>query len=179
MSTDVPSGRDEVSAAVLAAAAELFAERGPSATSIRDVAARAKVNHGLVHRHFGSKEKLVGAVLDHLAAELNTLLDAGAPEADIDRALDRQARVVVRALMDGYPVGELQSSFPNIARLLDRVSPGVDDLAARVAAANLLATQIGWRLVGPYLVTALGLEELSEEQLRAAIKGPWPKVNLP
>ena len=96
MSTDVPSGRDEVSAAVLAAAAELFAERGPSATSIRDVAARAKVNHGLVHRHFGSKEKLVGAVLDHLAAELNTLLDAGAPEADIDRALDRQARVRLR-----------------------------------------------------------------------------------
>lgn len=87
--------------------------------------------------------------------------------------------MVVRALMDGYPVGELQSSFPNIARLLDRVSPGVDDLSARVAAANLLATQIGWRLVGPYLVTALGLEELSEEQLRAAIKGPWPKVNLP
>lgn len=52
---------------MLEAAADLFAERGPAATSIRDIAARSKVNHGLVFRHFGAKEQLVGAVLDYLA----------------------------------------------------------------------------------------------------------------
>lgn len=61
-----PTGRAEVAAAILEAATELFAERGPAATSIRDIAARAGVNHGLVFRHFGTKEQLVGAVLDHL-----------------------------------------------------------------------------------------------------------------
>ena len=49
-------GRDEVVAAVLEAASELFAARGPAATSIRDIAAKSNVNHGLVFRHLGSKE---------------------------------------------------------------------------------------------------------------------------
>ncbi|MCV7113486.1 helix-turn-helix transcriptional regulator, partial [Mycolicibacterium setense] len=52
-SRKTPTGREEVAAAVLEAAADLFAERGPAATSIRDIAARSKVNHGLVFRHFG------------------------------------------------------------------------------------------------------------------------------
>src|SRR5262249_27423330 len=52
----VPVGRAEVVAAVLESAADLFAERGPAATSIRDIAARSRVNHGLIHRHFGSKD---------------------------------------------------------------------------------------------------------------------------
>jgi hypothetical protein len=36
--------------------ADLFAERGPAATSIRDIAARSRVNHGLIHRHVGGKD---------------------------------------------------------------------------------------------------------------------------
>jgi hypothetical protein len=59
-------------------AADLFAERGPAATSIRDIAARSRVNHGLIHRHFGGKDALVGAVLDHLGQHLAGLLDAKA-----------------------------------------------------------------------------------------------------
>ena len=74
----MPLGRTEVVAAVLETAADLFAERGPAATSIRDIAARSRVNHGLIHRHFGSKDALVGAVLDHLGQHLAGLLDAKA-----------------------------------------------------------------------------------------------------
>src|ERR1700761_668758 len=59
----VPLGRAEVVAAVLESAADLFADRGPAATSIRDIAAHSKVNHGLIHRHFGSKDGLVAAGL--------------------------------------------------------------------------------------------------------------------
>ena len=68
-------------AAVLESAADLFAERGPAATSIRDIAARSSVNHGLIHRHFGSKDGLVGAVLDHLGQHLAELLAAKRMEA--------------------------------------------------------------------------------------------------
>ena len=50
-------------AAVLESAADLFAERGPAATSIRDIASRSKVNHGLIHRHFGNKDRLVAGDL--------------------------------------------------------------------------------------------------------------------
>ncbi|MGB0971759.1 MAG: helix-turn-helix domain-containing protein, partial [Mycobacterium sp.] len=69
-----PIGREEVAAAILTAAADLFAERGPAATSIRDIASRSRVNHGLVFRHFGTKEQLAGAVLDHLSMNMSTLL---------------------------------------------------------------------------------------------------------
>jgi len=78
----MPTGREEVAAAILEAATDLFAERGPAATSIRDIAARSKVNHGLVFRHFGTKDRLVGAVLDHLGTDLTDLLRSGAP-ADV------------------------------------------------------------------------------------------------
>src|SRR5271157_4185899 len=113
----LPTGRDEVIAAILDSAGQLFAERGPAAASIRDIAARARVNHGLVFRHFGTKEQLVAAVLDHLAAHLTKLIDSGASADEIQAAGARQLRVIARALLDGYPAGQLQSSFPAAARL--------------------------------------------------------------
>jgi AcrR family transcriptional regulator len=51
--------------ALLQAASELFAERGFSATTVRDIAARARVNQALLFRYFGSKQELFAAVLSH------------------------------------------------------------------------------------------------------------------
>src|SRR5581483_2009438 len=140
----IPTGREEVAAAILDAATDLFAERGPAATSIRDIAARSKVNHGLVFRHFGTKEQLVGAVLDHLGASLTAMLQGGVQAEEIERAADRQLRVMARTLLDGYPAGQLQQRFPNVAVLLDEVRPCHDsDRGARLAVANALALQFG------------------------------------
>jgi AcrR family transcriptional regulator len=169
-SAESPVGRDEVVAAILEAAADLFAERGPAATSIRDIAARSKVNHGLVFRHLGSKEKVVGAVLNHLGQYLTALVDSGAPAEELDAALDRQTRVMVRVLLDGYPAGELQTTFPNIERLLERVRPSYgDELQARLAVANAVALQLGWRFLAPFLRSALDLGELADQQVRDAV----------
>ncbi|RAU91166.1 TetR family transcriptional regulator [Mycobacterium colombiense] len=165
----VPTGRAEVAAAILEAATDLFAERGPAATSIRDIAARSNVNHGLVFRHFGTKEQLVGAVLDHLGANLSALLSADAPAAVLESSLDRQMRVMARTVLDGYPAGQLQKRFPNIATLLDVVRPLYDDdVKARLAVANALALQFGWRLFAPILRSATGIEELTDAEIRAA-----------
>lgn len=162
-----PTGRDEVAAAVLESAAQLFAERGPAATSIRDVATKSKVNHGLVFRHFGTKDKLVGAVLDHLAGRLTELVAAGAPADEVDVAIDRHTRVIARALLDGYPAGQLQQGFPNMDLLLERVrTRHDDDVSARLATANVVALQLGWTLFRPFLNTALGLDELAPEDIR-------------
>lgn len=165
-----PTGRAEVAAAILQAATDLFAERGPAATSIRDIAARSNVNHGLVFRHFGTKEQLVGAVLDHLGANLSALLGADAPAAVLEISLDRQMRVMARTVLDGYPAGQLQKRFPNIATLLDGVRPHYDDeVEARLAVANALALQFGWRLFAPILRSATGIEELTDAELRQAV----------
>jgi TetR/AcrR family transcriptional regulator, repressor for neighboring sulfatase len=169
-SGEPPVGRDAVVPAILEAAADLFAARGPAATSIRDIAARSKVNHGLVFRHLGSKEKLVGAVLDHLGQQLTALIDSGAPAEELDAALDRQTRVMVRVLLDGYPAGELQSTFPNIVRLLERVRPTFDDeVQAKLAVANAIALQLGWRFLAPFLRSALDLGDLADQQVRDAV----------
>src|ERR1700739_587641 len=169
-SKKIPTGREEGAAAVLEGAPDLFAERGPAAPSIRDIAARSKVNHGLVFRHFGTKEQLVGAVLDHLGATLAGLLDSGAPADVLDRALDRQMRVMARTLLDGYPAAHLQKRFPNIAGLLDKVRPDHDtEIGARLAVANALALQFGWRLFAPILRSATGLDELTDAEIRQAV----------
>jgi TetR/AcrR family transcriptional regulator, repressor for neighboring sulfatase len=166
-----PTGREEVVAAILQAATDLFAERGPAATSIRDIAARSKVNHGLVFRHFGTKDQVVGAVLDNLGTTLTDLLDSGAPADEVDRALDLQMRVMARTLLDGYPAAQLQKRFPNIATLIGWVRPvHGDDLSARIAVANGLALQFGWRLFAPILRSATGLDELTDDEIREVVR---------
>jgi AcrR family transcriptional regulator len=60
--------RDPVAsrAAILAAAHAAFAEQGYARATIRDIARRAGVTHGLVMMHFGSKEQLfLAAVPGH------------------------------------------------------------------------------------------------------------------
>lgn len=172
-----PTGRAEVAAAILAAATELFAERGPAATSIRDIAARSHVNHGLVFRHFGTKEQLVGAVLDELGARLRALLSRDAPADELERAMDRQMRVMARTVLDGYPAGKLQTLFPNIAPLLEQVLPRYDDETdARLALANALALQFGWRLFAPILRSATGIEDVSEARLREAVDAEAARI---
>jgi len=175
-----PRGREEVAAAILAAATDLFAERGPAATSIRDIAARSNVNHGLVFRHFGTKKQLVGAVLDHLGAKLADLLHSDAPPDVVERAIDRQMRVMARTVLDGYPAGQLQKRFPNVADLLDRVRPRHDnDTSARLAVAHALALQFGWRLFAPILRSAIGLDQLTDAELRQAVTAEAARIEEP
>lgn len=51
-------------AAIIAAAARCFAERGYNQTSVREIAEVVGVDKALVIRHFGSKEKLFIACMD-------------------------------------------------------------------------------------------------------------------
>jgi AcrR family transcriptional regulator len=52
-------GPDGAKGAILRAAAELMAERSPSEVTLREIAARAGVNYGLIHRHYGTKDRLL------------------------------------------------------------------------------------------------------------------------
>jgi TetR/AcrR family transcriptional regulator, repressor for neighboring sulfatase len=187
---ETPTGREEVAAAILDAATDLFAKRGPAATSIRDIAAASKVNHGLIFRHFGTKEQLVGAVLDHLGVTTTELLqnDPSAPgsgsEEETERALDRHMRVMARTLLDGYPAGKLQTRFPGAVQMLDRIRPshgsGRDgDRSARLAVANAVALQLGWRLFAPFLRSAAGLEDLADDELRQAVTAEMGRLVEP
>ncbi|WP_231390301.1 TetR/AcrR family transcriptional regulator [Nocardia sp. CNY236] len=189
---DKPIGREQVVAAMLEHAADLFAERGPAATSTRDIAARAGINQALIFRHFGNKEQLVGAVLDDLAAKAAAarhaagvdttepgITDAIAgvllPGDPVDTAVTRTAdrrhwQVLARALLDGYPVGRLQHQFPGMSELIDATRARLeDDTQARLAAANVVALVLGWHMFGPFLHSAAAMDEIPEPLIRHAI----------
>jgi TetR/AcrR family transcriptional regulator, repressor for neighboring sulfatase len=178
--TAKPIGKEEVVAAVLEAASELFAEKGPAATSIREVAARAGVNHGLLHRHFGSKHQLLAATLQHLADSGANLRESGAPAEELEAAQELQARVMVRSTLDGFPIEELQKRFPGMERFLEQVRSGVsDDRQARLLAAHAMALQFGWGLMAPTLRVAFGLNNLSDTEIREAVAEQTAKIVAP
>src|SRR5262245_53478169 len=92
-----PRGREAVMAAVLDAATTLFAARGPASVSVRDIAAAAGVNHALVHRHFGSKQEVLRAVLERTVQEI-----AAATSEIADSRISLQQRFKVVAEHGDY-----------------------------------------------------------------------------
>lgn len=83
-----PRRRDSAAtrAALLEAAAKLFAERGFDRTTVRDIAALAGVNQALLFRYFGSKDALFAAVM---ACQSRELLEESPPEQLVANVLRR------------------------------------------------------------------------------------------
>lgn len=81
---------------ILEAALEAFAEVGYEALSVRELTRRLGVSHNLVHHHFGSKQELWRAAVDHgfgrKARELLGMIDAG--ERDDEDPVETLRRVI-------------------------------------------------------------------------------------
>ena len=165
-----PLGRDAVVEAVLIHAIDLFAEKGPAATSIRMIADRAGVNHGLVFRHLGAKDELVTAVLNRLSAEASAPAPGGEFDALDDRQMRRHWMVLARCILDGYPVGDMQNDFPVIGRIgaVARRHHETEEETA-MATANVVALQLGWQLFEPFLRSATGVGDAPYEQIRESV----------
>lgn len=73
-------------ARILAAAEEVFAERGPSA-STEEVAARAGVAIGTVFRHFPTKHDLLAAIMKELRQHLIDMAETLSADGDPGNAL--------------------------------------------------------------------------------------------
>ncbi|MCP2256509.1 transcriptional regulator, TetR family [Streptoalloteichus tenebrarius] len=103
---------DDARQRIIEVAAELFADHGFPAVSLRDIATRADVTHGLVRHHFGSKEGLWQAVL-HWA---NTTFDGALAEhlaeaRDADDPLSTATRLV-------EALSTTAAAHPHLVRLL-------------------------------------------------------------
>jgi AcrR family transcriptional regulator len=111
---------------------QLFAERGFDATSVEEVAARAKVSKPVVYEHFGGKEGLYAVVVDR---EVRALLDriTNALTAGHPRELLEQAAL---ALLD-Y-IEEETNGF----RVLVRESPVMSSTGNFVSILNDVAHQV-------------------------------------
>ncbi|WP_230686486.1 TetR/AcrR family transcriptional regulator [Catellatospora vulcania] len=75
---------------LIAVGRQLFAERGFDATSIEEIASRAKVSKPVVYEHFGGKEGLYAVVVDRevtsLLNRVTSALTAGHPRELLEQA---------------------------------------------------------------------------------------------
>lgn len=191
-SPTAPRGRDAVRAAVIAAAEVLFAERGYAGVSVRDLAAAAGVNHGLIHRHFGSKDGVLHAVLQGMFSEVGALARGGLDVADDDfvvrmfplaAARKRHWQILMRAVMDGFDFQGAGFEFPITQTIVDHVAAvrGDEGPDARTIAGFVIASGLGWLLLETYLTPILHLESQTPETLRNRISAmaQWAGRNLP
>jgi TetR/AcrR family transcriptional regulator, regulator of cefoperazone and chloramphenicol sensitivity len=91
-------GADGTPERLLVAAAELFAESGFHATTMRDIASRARANVAASHYHFGSKEDLYLRVLRRQFADIAARLAEDAAVPPLDR-LRRMSRSELAAIL--------------------------------------------------------------------------------
>lgn len=124
------------------AAFELFSAQGFEATTVDDIAQRARVGRTTYFRHFRTKEDVVFPDHPTLAAAVAARLDAAADEEPPATAITEAALVVLREY-----VGEGERS-----RARYRLVRSVEPLRAR----ELASTQPYQRAFGRYLRRVLG-----------------------
>jgi AcrR family transcriptional regulator len=123
---------------LIAVGRRIFAEKGIDATSVEEVAARAKVSKPVVYEHFGGKEGLYAVVVDRemraLLHRLTTALTAGHPRELLEQAalalLDyiEQETDGFRVLVRESPLGSSSGTFSSV---LNDVAHQVEHILAR------------------------------------------------
>lgn len=116
---------------------ELFAERGFEATSIEEIAQRAKVSKPVVYEHFGGKEGLYAVVVDRemqrLMVRVTDALVASHPRAMLEQAAVALLTYIedeqegFRILVRDSPVA---STSGNFASLLSDIATKVEYIVA-------------------------------------------------
>ncbi|MFG2742266.1 TetR/AcrR family transcriptional regulator [Streptomyces chartreusis] len=138
-------------AAILEAARHTFAERGYARTTLREIARRAGVTHGLITRHFASKERLFLAAvpgnrdLEQVAAGdpetlPNRIAEAFVRRLETDAVNDPLIALLRSAASDERAAAHLLVAMQEHSAIVYRsvLSPGEsalpdDDLDTRVA----------------------------------------------
>jgi AcrR family transcriptional regulator len=177
-------------AAIVAAARKLFAKRGIAAVSIRDIARAAGVSHGLVELYFGTRKRLIAAIIrseiedfqrqvlpseaaaDDILGELRKRLRAGMP------GFRHYAMLITRAELAGFKPEELLDptvSTPamNLAKTIGELQAqapsGVDRLDPRLVSAYINASLFAFAVMSPWLMTVVGLKPKDYEARFAEI----------
>jgi len=129
---DAPTGDDEIRAALVDAAAEVFAEEGYSGARVQSIAERAGLTTGAMYNRFSGKSELLLEALDlHTSKLVNELADAELSATDLLET------VGVALLDDQSPASALLLEAFMAARreedIADRLRPRLADERARLA----------------------------------------------
>jgi len=174
------------------AAGEMLSEVGPRATTVRAVAARAGVNHGLVHHYFGNKEGLLRAAMVRLVgdhAEFARRMSGGGPMPAPFALLQDQTylRAVMRCVLDGemgLATTELAEGVSVPRQAMDEAASrrglAVPDAPLRATVGIAMAMEMGWAALEPFIfaVTGVGPDEADDARaeavrVRNSFTGTW------
>ncbi len=185
MADPLESKRKDKADRILAAADELFGQRGYDAISVRDIARAAGVNKPLVFYYFGSKEELFGRVLTryydaHRRALEEALSEEGALGDRLTRLVDayfdfmadnrRFARLVQQQIAGpGTHLELIQANLSELEgwteRALEGIAPTVGPLAARHFFVTFSGAMINYFTYAPALRPVWGGDPLADDAL--------------
>jgi AcrR family transcriptional regulator len=169
-------------AAILDAARHAFAERGYARTTLRDIACRAGVTHGLITRHFSSKERLFLAAvpgnrdLEQVAAGDPATLPDRIAEAfvrrmETDAVGDPLVALVRGAASDERAAADLLSAMQERSAAVYRSVLSPDGTAARDDDLDARVALVGSLMIGTtfsrYIARTDPLASMPPEQLIA------------
>ncbi|MGW0017125.1 TetR/AcrR family transcriptional regulator [Rhodococcus sp. NPDC003382] len=170
--------------AILLAAADLFARKGPAKVTLREVAAAADVSYGLIHRFYRTKENLLVAVMELLVGYGGERLSG---EKDVYDAIDNSigadldsgqfGRMLMWSIFEGIEpdrlLGEARARGYRThidALWKDPVEPHVRaEFDSSVVAALIGVVGSAWDLYEPYMIELADRRWRSREDLRQEV----------
>lgn len=162
----VPGGDADARGHLLQAALELFAQQGIAATPLTQIARRAEVTPALLHYYFGSREKLVEALVEERLLPLTQQLAQGLAGGanSLSEAVERLVTSLIGVLSANtwFPqlwVREVLSEGGHLRELLvQRMAPLIAhrlrDLVAAAQARGEINPDLDPRL---FMVSLIGL----------------------
>ncbi|MGW4638853.1 TetR/AcrR family transcriptional regulator [Sphaerisporangium sp. NPDC004334] len=154
---------------ILAAARQLFAERGYAATSLSDIAARVGLTKTAVAYHFHPKDRLAAELIAPAADDLVALLDGdhgGDPRAFIEplTAFVVRYRAVIGLLMED--IGGADQATPGSPR--EAIRAFRDEIHARLAGPSPddAARVRAWAVMGSLQLAVVKTMDLPEKTVR-------------
>jgi len=164
---------------LIAATAQLLGEVGPRALSVRAIAERAGVNHGLVHHYFGGKDALLQVAMERLVHEHFDYAMAQSRRQPLPAPLGligdpTYLRAVVRAVLDNEmslasteiieDVSVPRNVLRHVASSKRQTEPTID---VKAAVGLGMALEMGWAALEPFIFAVVGAEnEQEQDELR-------------
>lgn len=124
----------------------LFAEKGFDATSIEEIASRAKVSKPVVYEHFGGKEGLYAVIVDRELMTISTTITASLRSSTSASIIVERAALALLTYIENSPDG-----FRILSSGSDRSAGTYSTLLADVAiqVSGILASQFSAHGIDP------------------------------
>ncbi len=132
--TPRPSGREQVTRALLSATEELCTRNQPSTFTVSDIAHEADVTTSLLYFYFDSKDDMIIETLRSIASDLDAEAAGASTESEMaafaSRAIVERpafARIIAWLILEGRSVTQEMGEDPFLRRLMATLAKGTTD----------------------------------------------------